>query len=83
MAVIVCCTKRTPVFDEVAVRQAHRIQRRPAEHDVELRVAEYERVTLVDQRHVDVVAERFRQQSAELEASEACSKNDDARLHEK
>ena len=49
---------------DVAVREADRVGRRPPEHHVELRVAEDERVALVDQRHVDVVAERLRQRSS-------------------
>ena len=55
---------------DVAVREADRVGRRPAEHHVELRVPEDEGVVLVDQGHVDVVAERLRQHGRELETSE-------------
>jgi hypothetical protein len=65
---------------EVAVREAHCVGRRPAEHQVELRVAEDERVALVDQGHSDVVAMRLRQHGGELEACETCSQDHDARL---
>jgi hypothetical protein len=68
-------------LDEVAVREANRVERCPAEHHVELRVAEDERVALVDQGDVDVVAELFRQHGRELEASEARSQDDDPRSH--
>ena len=62
-------------LDVLAVRQAHRLGRRAAEHDVELRVAEDEAVALVDERHVDLVAERLGQHRAELEAAEARSQH--------
>ena len=48
--------KPHPGLYEVAVWDADRIGCRPAEHHVELRIAEDERVALVDQRHVDVSA---------------------------
>ncbi len=65
---------------DLAVREANGIECRPPEHDVELRVAEHERVALVDQRDRDVVAERFRERARELETSEARSQNHDT-LH--
>ena len=65
---------------EVAVRKANRVQRRPPEHHVELRVAEDERVALVDQRDGDLVADRLRQHRRELEPAEAGSQDDDS-LH--
>ena len=61
---------------DVAVRQPHRVERRPPEHHVELRVAEDEGVVLVDQRHVDVVAERLGEHGRELEPAEAGAEDD-------
>jgi hypothetical protein len=46
-------------LDDVPVRKANGVERRPPEQDVELRVAEDERVLLVDQRDVDAVADRL------------------------
>ena len=66
---------------DVAVRNAHGVHRRAAEHHVELRVAEDECLGLVDQRHVDLVAELLRQDARELEAPEAGTENDDASSH--
>ncbi len=56
---------------EVAVGVTNGFRCRPAEHHVEFRVTEDERVALVDQGHVDAVAERLRQHRCELETSEA------------
>ena len=42
---------------DVAVREADGLRCRPAEHHVELRVPEDERVVLVDQGDVDLVAQ--------------------------
>ena len=66
---------------DVAVREADRVGRRPPEHHVELRVPEDERVVLVDQRHVDVVAERLRQHGRELETAKARPEDEDPRRH--
>ena len=66
---------------DVAVGQAHGVGRRAAEHHVELREAEHEAVVLVDQRHVDVVAERLRQRRAELEAAEAGPEHEHSLAH--
>ncbi len=60
-------------LDEVAIRQPDGLGRLAAEHDVELRVPEDEAVGLVDQRHVDLVAQRLGQRRRELEAAEARS----------
>ena len=66
---------------DVAVGQPHRLGRRAPEHHVELREAEDERVALVDQRHLDVVAERLREHRAQLQPAEARAENEDARVH--
>ena len=71
IAVIVSCRKRTPGLTMSRYGEADRVGRRPAEHHVELRVAEDERVALVDQRDVDVVAERLRQHVVSSRTSEA------------
>ena len=63
---------------DLAVRQAHRVAARAPEHHVELREAEDERVALVDQRHVDLVAERLRERGGELEPAEARAEDEDA-----
>ncbi len=68
-------------LDDLAVRQADRVECRPAEHHVELRVAEDERVVLVDQRHLDLVAERLGQHGGELETAETRSEDDNAGRH--
>ena len=57
-------------FDGITVRVPHGLGRRAPEHDVELGEPEHERVVAVDQRDVDVIAERFRQAGGELEAAE-------------
>ena len=66
-----------PRFDDVAVRETDRVERRPSEHHVELRVTEDERIALVDQSDVDVVAERVRQCRRQFETPEAGSQDDD------
>ena len=63
---------------ERAVRHRDGVQRLAPEHDVELREAEDERVALVDQRDVDLVAEGVRQRRGELEPAEAGAEDDDA-----
>ena len=73
--------KAHPGLGEVAIREANGLHRRPAEHHVELRVPEDERIVLVDQGHVDVFAERLRQGRCELEPPEAGSENHDTALH--
>ena len=60
---------------DVAIGQTNRVERRPAEHHVELRVAEDERVALVDQGHIDVPAGRLGQRRGELETAEARSQD--------
>jgi hypothetical protein len=52
-----------------------------AKHQIELRVAEHKGVALIDQSHLDVVAERFRQTGREFQATESGPKNKDMRLH--
>ena len=51
------------------------------EHHVELREAEIEGVVLVNQRHIDAVAERLREHGAEFEPAEAGAENEDALFH--
>lgn len=51
------------------------------EHHVELREAEIEGVALVNQRHVDAVAERLREHGAEFESAEAGARNEDPPFH--
>src|SRR4029078_2141507 len=48
---------------------------------VELGVAEDERIGLVDQRGLDLVAELLRHGRRQLEPAEAGSQNEDARVH--
>ena len=66
---------------DVGIGQADLLGRRLAEHHVELRVAEDEGVVLVDERNAGVAAERFGQESRELETAEARAQNDETRLH--
>jgi len=66
---------------EVGIRQANLAWRLAPEHHVELRVAEDEGVVLVDERNAGVAAERFGQESRELETAEARAQNDETRLH--
>jgi hypothetical protein len=66
---------------DVAVGEPNRFRRRAAEHHVQLCVAEDERVALVDQRHVDVVAKRLGQAARELEAAEPRSEDDHTARH--
>jgi hypothetical protein len=49
-----------PRLRDLPVGKADGVSSAPAEEDIELRVAEEERLALVDQRHLDVVAERLR-----------------------
>jgi hypothetical protein len=67
---------------DVAVCEADRVWPCPVEHHVELRVPEDERLVLVDQGHVDVVAERLRQHGRELKTPEARSEDDDPSFHQ-
>src|SRR5205814_3778954 len=60
---------------ERAVRQAQVVDNRP-EKNIELRVAEEERVALLDQRHSGFVAECVGQHRRELETAEACTEYD-------
>ena len=71
-----------PGLCDVTVLEADRVERRPAEHHVELRVSEDERVVLVDQGYVDVVAERLRQHGRELKTAEARSEDDNPGFHQ-
>jgi hypothetical protein len=53
-------------LDNAAVGQPDRLWRGVPEHHVELRVAEDERIALVDQGHLRAVAQRLRYQRGEL-----------------
>ena len=68
-------------LDEVAIRMAHRVERGVAEHHVELGEAEDERVALVDQRHLHLIAQRLRQDRAQLHAGKAGAQDRDPRAH--
>src|SRR5262249_53687180 len=59
------------------VREADGVERRPPEHDVELRVPEDERVGRVDQRDVDLAGNLLRQRRRELQAAEAGAEDHD------
>src|SRR5437588_10657072 len=52
-----------------------------AEHEVEFRESEDERIALVDQRDVDVVAQGSREPRGGLEAGEARAEDDDSPRH--
>ena len=71
-----------PGLCDVTVSEADRVERRPAEHHVELRVPEDERIVLIDQGYVDVVTERLRQQGGELETPETRPEYDDPSSHQ-
>ena len=57
-------------LDDLRVGQPHRLGARAAEHHIQLGEAEHERVALVDQRHLDVVAQLLRQHRRELQPAE-------------
>jgi hypothetical protein len=59
-AVTVWRQEAPPRLRDLPVGKADGVSSAPAEEDIELRVAEEERLALVDQRHLDVVAERLR-----------------------
>jgi hypothetical protein len=65
---------------EIGVRQAHVLGRGVAEHHVELRVPEDERVARLDERDAGVVAECVGQDRRELEPAESGAENENA-LH--
>ena len=81
IAVIVSRRTRTPGLGDVAIGQPHRVGRRAPEHHVELREPEHERVALVDQRHLELAAERLRQHGAQLQPAEPRAENEYARAH--
>ncbi len=68
-------------LEDVGVRQADLFCGGSPEHDIEFRVAEDERVALVDQRDAGVVTERLGQESRELETGKPRAQDDDARIH--
>jgi hypothetical protein len=61
----------------VRVGEPDGVRRRAPEQDVELRVAEDERVAPVDQRDLELLA-RLRQRRRELQAAEPCTEDQDA-----
>ena len=64
-----------------AVREPHRLGGRPPEHDVELRVAEDERVALVHQRHLDLARRLLGEGGRELQAAEPGAEDEDLHRH--
>src|SRR4029079_6606633 len=66
---------------DVPVRVPDLVDRLLSEHHVELREAEDEYVALVDQRDLDVVAERFGETRGQLEAAEAGAEDDHTGAH--
>src|SRR5262249_44078782 len=64
------------------VRKAHLVHRAPAEHHIELREPEDERVGAVDERDVDVAAELVCEPAGELEPPEAGAEDQDRRRHD-
>ena len=69
------------VLVDVAVGQPHVVGRSPAEHHVELGVAEDERVVAVEQRDADRVLERLGEPRRQLQAAEARAEDQDVLLH--
>ena len=68
-------------FYELPVRQSHGVERVTPEHDIELGVAEHEGIALVDQRDLDLVAQRFGQDRAQFHAAETSPQHRDSRAH--
>ncbi len=67
---------------ELRVRQPNVLEPDSPEHHVELRVAEDERLGLVDQRDARVLSERLGQLGRQLEAGEARTEDENALAHE-
>ena len=63
-------------LDEIAVRKPDGVGCLPPEHDVQLRVAEDEGVSLLDQDHVGVFAELLREDRRQLETAEPRPEHD-------
>ena len=78
---IVSARKRTPGFAKSEYGRRTASSAGPTEHDVELRVAEHERVAVVDQRHAGLVAERVREHGCELEPAEPRAEDEDPLAH--
>ena len=70
------------VLVDVAVGQPHLVGRLPAEHHLELGVAEDERVVAVQQRDADRVLKRLGEPRRQLEAAEARAEDQDVLLHQ-
>ena len=68
------------VLVDVAVVQPHVVGRLPAEHHLELGVAEDERVVAVQQRDADRVLERLGEPRRQLQATEARAEDQDVLL---
>ena len=70
--------RRHAWLGEIGVGQADVLGRRMAEHHIELRVPEDERVARLDQRDAGVVAERVGEDRRELEPAETGAENENA-----
>ena len=66
---------------DAAVGQPYLVGRLPAEHHVELGIAEDEGVVAVQQRDADRILERLREPLRQLQATEARAKDQDVFLH--
>ena len=66
---------------DVVVAEADGRGRALAEHHVQLREAEHERIRAVDQRDLDLLADLLGQPSGELEAAEAGTENENGGGH--
>ena len=69
------CQESHARFDNVTVRMAHVGRHLPSEHHVELREAQDERFSFVDQHDVDRIAEGVRKNRREFEATKAGSEH--------
>src|SRR5204863_10214357 len=64
------------------VVEPHSVGRLPAEHHLQFREAEEERVVAVEQRHADGVLVALGKSRGQLEAAEAGAKDEDVLLHQ-
>jgi len=74
-------TELDALLGDVAVMQPCLCGGPSAEHDVQLREPEDERVVLIDERDVDLVCERVGESRRQLQAREAGTKDQDVLLH--
>ncbi len=63
-------------FGDVAVVELHGVGRLAPEHHIELRVPEHEGITLVDERYLDRVRNRFRKPRRQFQTTEARAENE-------